>query len=87
MRPPSRPTPEPLEVNVRPIVIVGTGLWFVAFVVVLATRGRLGFAELDDWREWMWTTLAGWVLGLAGLVLVRAQTRAAARRAARKAGR
>jgi len=48
------------------IVIVGTALWFAAFLVLLPFRGRLA----DGGHEvWLWTCLAGWLLGLLGLAL------------------
>jgi hypothetical protein len=76
LKPPNaRPTPEPLEADVVRIVIVGTSLWFAAFLVLLPFRGRLAAGGHE---YWLWTCLAGGVLGLFGLLLaVRA---AAARR-------
>lgn len=74
---PRRPAPEPLDVDVVSVVILGTVTWFVAFVVLLPFRGRLADAGHGDW--W-WTTLAGWVLGIVGILVSRAQR--AARRAA-----
>lgn len=49
--------------NARRIVAVGTVLWFVAFVALLPFWGWLG---RHDHRIWLWTCLAGWVLGLLG---------------------
>ncbi|TQJ02889.1 DUF2530 domain-containing protein [Amycolatopsis cihanbeyliensis] len=60
-----------------PVVVVGTGLWLAAFLVLLLT-GQDGV--------WLWTTLAGWVLGLIGFG-VMAWQRVAARRGARGAQR
>jgi hypothetical protein len=76
LKPPNgRPTPEPLEADVVRIVIVGTSLWFAGFLVLLPFRGRLA---ADGHELWLWTCLAGGLLGLLGLLLaVRA---AAARR-------
>lgn len=71
---PSRPSPEPLQVDAGRVVAAGAVLWFVAFCVLLVVGGH---------RLWLWTTLAGWVLGLIGLVLARLQRRAAARRSAK----
>ncbi|HZB48709.1 MAG TPA: DUF2530 domain-containing protein [Mycobacteriales bacterium] len=78
LRPPNaRPTPPPLEADTVRIVIVGTTLWFVGFLVLLPFRGRLA----DDGREfWLWTCLAGGLLGLLGLFLARRAASAAARR-------
>jgi len=53
--------------NARRIVAVGTVLWFVAFVVLLPFYGWLG---RHDHRLWLWTCLAGWLLGLAGSLLM-----------------
>jgi hypothetical protein len=81
---PGRPAPEPLDVDVVSVVAVGTALWFVAFLVMLPLRGRL--AE-GGHANWFWTSLAGWVLGLLGIVVARAQraARARAEQAARQA--
>ncbi|HSV65183.1 MAG TPA: DUF2530 domain-containing protein [Mycobacteriales bacterium] len=66
---PDRPAPEPLEVNAVTVVVVGTVLWFIAFcvlVVLLLVRGRAAEAAH---AQWLWTTLAGWLLGLLGIYL------------------
>lgn len=47
---------------------IGTAIWFVAFIVLLPFYGWLG---RHGHHVWLWTALAGWLLGLAGLVLVR----------------
>lgn len=60
--------PEPVEVDSRRVVLIGTALWFVGFVVLLPFYGWLG---RHDHRIWLWTCLAGWILGLIGLALVR----------------
>lgn len=59
--------PPAVQMNARRIVAVGTGLFFVAFVVLLPFYGWLG---AHDHRLWLWTCLAGWVLGLVGEVLM-----------------
>lgn len=61
-------SPPAVEINVRRIVAVGTGIWFVAFVVLLPLYGWLGH---HDHHSWLWICLAGWVLGLIGLVIMR----------------
>lgn len=66
----------------RPVLWLGTALWFIAFVVLLVAQ--LGFHVNSS--EWLWTCLAGWLLGLAGLAIVASQ-RAAARRGDRGAQR
>jgi MFS family permease len=66
-------TPPAVQVNARRIVAVGTALWFVAFVVQLPFYGWLGD---HHHRIWLWTCLAGWVLGLVGLALMSRHRRA-----------
>lgn len=66
-------TPPPAEVNSRRIVVFGTVLWFVAFVALLPFCGWLGD---HHHRIWLWTSLAGWVLGLLGLALMSRHRRA-----------
>jgi hypothetical protein len=77
LKPPdARPTPPPLEADTVRIVAVGTALWFAAFLALLPFRGRL----VDHGHEvWVWTCLAGGLLGLCGLLLA-IRARAAARR-------
>jgi hypothetical protein len=81
LKPPNaRPTPEPLEADTVRIVAVGTALWFASFLVLLPFRGRL--AEHGN-EIWLWTCLAGGLLGLLGLLLAtRARAAARARTAA-----
>jgi drug/metabolite transporter (DMT)-like permease len=61
VRPPAEHT------DPRPVVAVGTVLFFVGFAVLLPFYGRLGE---HDHRDWLWTCLAGGVLGLVGWVLM-----------------
>lgn len=56
-------TPPAVQMNARRIVAAGTAVWFVAFVVLLPFYGWLG---RHDHRIWLWTSLAGAVLGLMG---------------------
>lgn len=58
--------PPPAQVNTRRIVAFGTAIWFAAFVVLLPFYGWLGD---HGHRVWLWTCLAGWVLGLIGLAI------------------
>lgn len=60
--------PEPVQVDSRRVVLIGTVAWFVAFVALLPFYDWLG---RHGHRIWLWTCLAGWILGLVGLVLVR----------------
>lgn len=59
--------PPAVRMNARRIALVGTALWFVAFVVLLCFWGWLGE---HDHRDWLWTSLAGWILGVLGTLLV-----------------
>jgi hypothetical protein len=62
-------TPPAVQINARRIVVIGTAIWFVAFVALLPFYGWLGD---HHHRVWLWTCLAGWVLGLIGLsIMVR----------------
>ena len=65
---PLRMPPEPVQVDSWRVVAVGTAIWFAGFVVLLPFYGWLG---RHDHRIWLWTCLAGWILGLIGLPLVR----------------
>jgi hypothetical protein len=59
--------PPPVRINARRIVAAGTVLWFIAFVALLPFYGWLGD---HHHRIWLWTSLAGWVLGLLGLAIM-----------------
>lgn len=78
-RPVRRPDPEPLEVDDSLVIAVGTGLWAIAWIVMLVFYDKLD-DHGNDW--WPWTAAAGLGLGLWGWFLVR--KRIAARDAARK---
>lgn len=58
-----------------PLVYVGTGLWFVALVVLAIARYAFdAFPPI-----WLWTALAGFGLGLIGIPLMIWQRRASRR--------
>ena len=56
-----------MQINARRIVAIGTLLWFVAFVALLPFYGWLGD---HGHRIWLWTCLAGWILGLIGSAIM-----------------
>ncbi len=60
-----------LSVNARKVVFIGTALFLAAFVVLLPFWNWLGEHQH---RVWLWTALAGGVLGLLALPLVRKHT-------------
>jgi hypothetical protein len=60
-------TPPAVQINARRIVAIGTALWFLAFVALLPFYPWLG---RHDHRVWLWTCLAGWILGLLGLAIM-----------------
>ncbi|APU17667.1 putative DUF2530 family protein [Actinoalloteichus sp. GBA129-24] len=62
------------------MVLVGTGMWGLASVVLLLVNLMTDF----DVSIWLWTGLAGTVLGLLGYGVLRWQ-RAAARSGSRSA--
>ncbi len=62
----SREAPQPPPIHARTVFLIGTALWFAAFVALLPFWGWLG---RHDHRIWLWTCLAGWVLGIAGTLL------------------
>lgn len=64
---------QPMETNDVLIVTVGTALFAVAFIVLLALRTSL---ERSGHGRWPWIALSGVILGLIGLVYcVRRQQR------------
>ncbi|MDQ6849748.1 MAG: DUF2530 domain-containing protein [Actinomycetota bacterium] len=53
--------------NTRRIAAVGTGVFLLGFLVLLPFYGWLGS---HDHRIWLWTCLAGAVLGIVGWSLM-----------------
>ena len=76
-----RPAPPALEANDRQVTVIGTAVWAVALVVLLILRDQLPADE----RWWIWTCVAGVVMGLFALWYVPRMKRARARSAARRA--
>lgn len=65
--------PPAAEPNARPVVAIGTALFFVAFLALLPCYDWLG---VHRHRVWLWTCLAGWTLGLIGWLLMARHRRA-----------
>ena len=59
---------QPMEVNLSRIVAIGTGLFALAFVGLIAFHGRLSRAGHGNWP---WIALVGAGLGLLGLLMLR----------------
>ncbi len=81
----SLPPPPPLParlVALPPLILVGTAIWFLTFCVLLILR--YGYSVTPP--IWLWTALAGTVLGLIGFPIMWWQ-RAASRRGSRGAQR
>jgi Protein of unknown function (DUF2530) len=75
-----QPAPPPLEANDQLVAAVITAGWTVALVVLLVLREQITPAE----RWWIWTCVAGVVMGLFALWYVPRLKRARARSAARR---
>lgn len=73
---------KPMEVDVSRIVLIGTALYAVAAVVLLAFHTSLTNAGHG---RWPWVAVSGTVLGLLGLYYVKRRDRAIARDAAARA--
>ncbi len=74
-----REPPEPPQADAVVPVTVGTALWAVAFLVLLAFRDQLAEAD-NSW--WLAVCATGFALGLLGIWYVRRR-----REAYRRAGR
>jgi Na+-driven multidrug efflux pump len=72
VQPPARPRPDAVQTDPRRIVAVGMALFFVAFLALLPFYTWLG---THHHRVWLWTALAGWLLGFVGWALMRKHRR------------
>ena len=81
MNEPGRPTPPPpLEANDQLVTGAITAGWAVALIVLLIVRSSLPAGA----RWWIWTCVAGLVMGLFGLWYVPRLKRGRARAAGRR---
>lgn len=64
-----RTAPEPLDVDAVAVVTVGTVLWGVTGLGLLAF-GR-GWLESSGHENWLWVCAAGFVLGALGVAYCR----------------
>jgi Protein of unknown function (DUF2530) len=60
--------PPAVQIDARRIMAVGTALFLVGFLVLLPFYGWLG---RHDHRIWLWTCLAGAILGVPGYAIMR----------------
>jgi hypothetical protein len=60
--------PPAVQINARRIVAIGTALFFLGFLVLLPFYCWLG---RHDHRLWLWTCLAGALLGVLGYSIMR----------------
>jgi hypothetical protein len=67
-----RPTPAPVLTDDRAAFLVGLGLWVIAAVAGVLFLVPLQAAG-NAW--WLWTAVAGVVLGLAGLLYTHVRGR------------
>ncbi len=63
-----RPGPDPVMVDERRAFIVGSIAWAIALVVTIVLGPQLP-------EQWLWTAVAGIVLGLLGLLYTQYRRR------------
>jgi len=73
---PRRPDPPPFRTNEFAPVITATGLWAVAFLILLTRHHQLA-SHGHGW--YVWVGLSGFLLGLWGLSLMLLRRRSLAR--------
>jgi hypothetical protein len=76
---PHKPAPPPLRVDTVKVVLIGTGLWALALVVLLLLGDRVD-------ALWVWTCVAAIVLAVIGLGIMRLQGQLGGGRGDRDAG-
>ena len=64
--------PPAVQMNAGRIALVGTAIYFVAFLALLPFWSWL---QRNGVEGWLWTCLAGWLLGIAGWLLIRKHRR------------
>jgi Protein of unknown function (DUF2530) len=64
---PTLPHPEPLDPPMVPFAVAGIVAWAVAGLVLLPMRGWL---TRHHHTNWLWTCLAGVLLGFVGLAMM-----------------
>lgn len=60
--------PEPVEIDAKKIVLTGTLIWVLVFIVLAALYPALADAGLQ-W--WLHTAGVGILLGIVGLIMIR----------------
>ena len=60
--------PEPVDVDAKKVVLIGTLLWVLLFVILLALYSTLADSGLE-W--WLHTAGVGILLGGVGLIMIR----------------
>jgi hypothetical protein len=80
--PQERPTPKPLDPPMVPFAVIGTALWAVATLVLLAMRHSL---QAEGHGSWLPIAVAGFVWGFPGLAIMLVHDRNRRRRRARAA--
>lgn len=68
--------PAPLQTNDLATIAIGMGLWLVAIGVLYGLRVS-GAADIPMW--WIWTCVAGFVLGFYGVYFIWRKQRHAQR--------